>query len=168
MCPSDPSAFSWGSAVSGIVGVAGIGGTLLATYLASREAEKRRLAEQRHDDRTRFHKERVEIYARFISTYKTYRDSIRKHRWPLLPSDEGSLKNVPPPQEARAAFSDVRETVLLVAAKNVVDVADRIFGAALTLENEGMTDSTFEQWDQTALTGLVEFRKAARAEVAPD
>jgi hypothetical protein len=167
MTGPEVSTFPWATLVSGLVGIAGIGGTLLSAHLTSRAAETRRLAEQLYADRTRFHKERVEIYARFISAMKLYRDSVIKHRAPIFDSDPQD--GTPLPEIARTAFAAARETLLLVAADDVGVIADRVFGATTTLAvGNKMSKEVFEQWDQVALTALAEFRKAARLELLTD
>lgn len=177
MSAADSAAFPWAIVVSGIVGIAGIAGTLFSGHFANRAAEKRRLAEQQHEDRTRFHKERVEVYARFIAAYKAYRGLVYKKRYPPVVQENDTLAMLNPftlspphPEEvrqARAAFSEVREALILIAFKEVADVADRVFGAATTLDNDKMTAEKVEEWDQIALKALAEFRKAARAELLP-
>lgn len=157
VCTSDVGTFPWAVV---IVGVAGIGGTLLSAHLTSGAAEKRRLAEQQHADRTRFHKERMDVYVRFISATKTYREL-------LIDLRGRSMIEVVKVYDARAAYAEVREALLLVAEENVARIADKVFGAVTTLEDAKMSDSTFEEWDQIALTSLADFRKAARAELQP-
>jgi hypothetical protein len=127
MSAADFNAFPWATVISGVVGVAGIAGTLFGGHFANRAAEKRRLAEQHHEDRTRFHKERVEVYARFISAYKAYRELVRKKRNPpvVQENDTRAMLNPftpspPHPEEvrrARAAFAEEREALSLIAFK---------------------------------------------------
>jgi hypothetical protein len=83
----------------GLVGIAGIAGTLLGAHFTNRAAEKRRLEEQRHDDRTRLHMEKVEIYARFITATRNYRKALSRKR---SPAHIGNLNN--PQQDNRDDF----------------------------------------------------------------
>jgi hypothetical protein len=163
------NAFPWAVVVSGFVAIAGIAGTLLSAHLTSRAAEKRRLAEQQYEDRTRFHKDRIEIYARFISAFKLYRESLIKQRTPPLNVvEEGLFELAPSPSKTRAAFAEVRETLLFISNKAVAQAAESVFGAATAMENPKQLRTTFDEWDQAALRALTEFRKVARAELLPD
>lgn len=161
--------FPWVQVMSSFVAIAGIAGTLLSGHLASKKAEKGRLAQQRHEDRTRFHKERVETYTRFIGAAKAYRESLINRRigLPAL-SDANSFYENPSRPSARATLAELRETVLLIADDHVAKIAEKIFGAIIALENEQMTEATFDGWDQVALTALADFRQAARAELQPE
>jgi hypothetical protein len=136
--------FPWGVVVSGLVGIAGIAGTLLSAHLANRAAEKRRLAEQQHEDRTRFHKERVEIYSRFIGAFKSYRDWLYKQRSPppVFDSRERTPQSL---HSARAAMAEAREALLLVAADEVAIAANEVFVAAIGMENLETTDPGFDE-----------------------
>ena len=158
--------FPWAVIVSGLVGVAGIVGTLLGGHLTNRAAEKRRLAEQQHEDRTRFHKERVEIYARFIGAFKAYRESMYPQRVSPLPVlIESRESNAPTP---KAALAEVREALLLVAADDVANAANEVFTAAIGMENLPTADTGFDDAEKASLKALGEFRKAARAELLPN
>jgi hypothetical protein len=102
----------------------------------------------------------MDVYVRFISATKTYREL-------LIDLRGRSMIEVVKVYDARAAYAEVREALLLVAEENVARIADKVFGAVTTLEDAKMSDSTFEEWDQIALTSLADFRKAARAELQP-
>lgn len=168
MCSSAASEIPWTAIVSGFLGIAGIAGTLLGVHLTNGASERRRTAEEAHEDRTRFHKDRVQVYARFMAAYKAYRDAVLQQRSPLLLTETPITDRTVSPREARAVFSEVREELKLIALAEVEDVADRLFGAAITLENDKMTDERFQAWDQIALNTLAEFRAAARAELLPE
>ena len=158
------SEFPWAVFVSGLVGIAGIAGTLLSAHLTNRAAEKRRLAEQQHEDRTRFHRERIEIYSRFIGAFNAYRESLYEQRSaPRVPDSRGLR-----PASPRAALAEVLEALRLLAADEVASAACGVFSAAISLENLAVLDPAFELAEKSALSALGEFRKAARAELLPD
>lgn len=158
------SEFPWAVVVSGVVGVAGIAGTLLSGYLTNRAAEKRRLAEQQHEDRTRFHKERIEIYSRFIGAFNAYRESWYQQRSAPPVLDSRGLRAASP----RAVLAEVLEALLLLAADEVATAANGVFSAAISTENLPVLDPAFDVAEKIALRALGEFRKAARAELLPD
>jgi hypothetical protein len=170
MCAAEATGIPWGIVISGAVGVVGIAGTLLSGHFANRAAEKRRLAEQQHDDRTRFHKERVEVYARYIGAIKTYMDAVAEKRWPgrhLLEDFLSTPHQIPSPSAAREACAEICEALVLIAAKEVAQAASRAFSAVIALENNESADTNYQDWDRPAIVALTDFRKAARAEILP-
>jgi hypothetical protein len=69
MCIAQISNLPW----TAIVGVTGIVGTVVVAYLTNLAAEKRLLITQAQEDRTRFHSERIERYARLLTASQSCR-----------------------------------------------------------------------------------------------
>ena len=69
MCTAQASTVPW----TAIVGIAGILGTVLAAYLANVAAARRLSMEQLHEDKTRFHRERLDIYAKLLAASQSCR-----------------------------------------------------------------------------------------------
>lgn len=156
-----------------LIGLAGIAGTLAAAHLANASAERRQRQAQEHEDRTRFHKERVEIYARFLRASRMCRDAAYK-------SVPFTLKNygaAVPQGEQVAIFeryvkswgelTEASEMVGLVASRPVKEIADKVTELARVIVAPD-PDWTAEQLN-TRNTELAElesaFRAAAREEL---
>jgi hypothetical protein len=157
--------FPWAVVVSGVVGIAGIAGTLLSAHLANSAAEKRRLAEQQNEDRTRFHKERVEIYAKFIAAFKAYHNSMYPSGESLLQAPESRQYRAQPP---KSVLAEARESLRLVATDEVASAAKALVKAAVGMENLLVQDPAFEAAEKAALKALQVFRETARAELLPN
>jgi isopentenyl diphosphate isomerase/L-lactate dehydrogenase-like FMN-dependent dehydrogenase len=96
-------------------------------------------------------------------------DAAAEKRWPgILTGDfPSTTRQIPAPSVAGEACAEVREALVLIAAKEVAQAANRVFSAVLALENNQGADSNFQDWNRPAITALTDFRKAARAELLP-
>jgi hypothetical protein len=159
---SDPSAIPWAAIVSGVVGIAG---TLLGGYFSNRAAESRRLAEQRNEDRTRFHKDRLQIYSQFISSAKMYGRALRKELFPSMFPSDAMRDRIPSRSEAFRDLSEARENVLLVASEPVIEATSAVLGAAATLSEADV--AKFAELERELIKSLSNLRKAARVELHP-
>jgi hypothetical protein len=185
----DPAAATvpWPLIVSGIVGIVGIGGTLAAAFLTNRAADRRqaaalaaaeagRQAEREHEDRTRFHKERMQAYAMYLKTVKAYRDACRRCApWapPTLLSanpitqELGVLAAVTERGKALDAFAEAKEVVMLIASPAVRMAATNVSGSLLPLGDLSIDEATFDQRRKVLIEAEVDFSAAARAELLP-
>jgi hypothetical protein len=152
---------------SAVVGIAGIVGTLLGVHFANSAADRRDRLAQQHEDRTRFHKERVEIYARFLRASRTCRDSayksfpftLRNYGAPISQGEQAAIFERY--RNAWAELTEASEMVGLVASLPVKEVADTVTELARAIVAPG-SDWTAEQLNMRN-TELTEFEAAFRA-----
>jgi len=163
--------FPW----SAVVGVAGIVGTLLGVRFANSAAGQREQLTQQHDDRTRFHKERIEIYARFLRASRTCRDAayrsapyILRNYVAAIPQGE-QVAILERFRNSWAELTEASEMVGLVSSLPVKEVADRIteLAHAIVVPDPELTALLLNErnTELAALEGT--FRAAARNELLP-
>jgi hypothetical protein len=156
-----------------VIGLAGIGGTLLAAHLANASAERRQRNDQEHEDRTRFHKERVEIYARFLRASRMCRDAALKSA-PFVVQNYGGA--IPESEQAAilerfrnawAELTEASEIVSLVASLQVNEVADTVteLARAIVVLDRDWTFERLNSRNAELAEFESRFRAAAREEL---
>jgi hypothetical protein len=161
---------------SAVVGVAGIGGTLLAVHLANSAAERRQQRTQQDEDRTRFHKERVEFYARFLKASRMCRDTAYQSARYTLRNYGGSIPQgeqvaiLERYRNAWAELTEASEMVGLVASLPVKEVADTLTDLAreIVFPNPDWTAEQLNRRNTQLAEFETAFRAAARRELLPD
>jgi hypothetical protein len=156
-----------------LIGVAGIGGTLAAAHLANASAERRQRRAQEHEDRTRFHKERIEIYARFLRASRMCRDAGYKSAPFTLRNYGGSIpesEQVAIFERFRTAWAELTEAsemVSLVASLAVKEVADTVteLARAIVALNPDWTAEQLNTRNNELAEFESAFRRAAREEL---
>jgi hypothetical protein len=164
--------FPW----SAVLGIAGIVGTLVAVHLSNSAAEQRQRLAQQHDDHTRFNKERIEIYARFLRASRMCRDAAYKSAGFMLRNHGAAI-----PQSEQIAIleryhnswaelTEASEMVSLVASRPIKEVADRVteLARAIVVPDPDQTAMQLNERN-SELAALEEaFRAAARSELLPE
>jgi hypothetical protein len=107
------------------LGLAGIAGTLLGTGVGAFVTWKGQARQIEHEDRTRFHQQRLAVYAAFNDACNTMVAAIAVNL-PYL--------------DAQAAVIRTFETLRLVASSPVVDAAGRVHAAVTALSQGSSTD----------------------------
>ena len=163
--------FPW----SALVGIAGIAGTLVAAHLGNAAAERRQRLTQQHGDHTRFHKERLEIYARFLKASRMCRDAAYKSAPFTLRNYGGAI-----PQTEQIAIleryhscwaelTEASEMVGLVASPPVQTVAESVTerARAILVPDAELTALQLNEINSELASLEGAFRAAARNELLP-
>lgn len=166
MCVSSAAVFPW----TAVVGIAGILGTIGGVYLTNRAAERRLRAQQEHEDLTRFHKDRVELYAKLLGAVQSCRHAAATIQ--LLPPDKrkeyGERGDYEPFKAAVAELSTANNAVQLVASQSVRDAALSLVGDAALLAVVASADrQKFDSLNQKLAQSESDFSAAAREELLP-
>jgi hypothetical protein len=150
---------------SALVGVAGILGTLAAVYLSNRSAERREFLRQQHEDKARFHKDRIELYGKFVSATRNHLNVAAEIvEWPTDDEDGGDATRGA--TATCSAAKDLHWQVQLVASAPV-SVAAAELGIALQQGPVGDSDDGLDEYLFQVARALGDFLKAARAEILP-
>jgi hypothetical protein len=171
-----------GSDWSLIIAVTGMAttlvGTLLGVYLSNLFAERRQQRRQLDEDRTRFHRDRLEIYTRFLKASQL----VREAAYPLAPQ---FLRNAGQPasadnvterlrrlgryMDARTELIEARQMVALLALpKSAVNrTAQEVFDAADQFLTDGMTAEELSRRNEELAAKERAFLEAAREELLP-
>ena len=162
---SDPAVF-------GLIGVAvGFTGSVLATHLTNEAAERRLRIQLRDQDRTRFHKERAELYGKVLALSQTSRSKIVEYSIAHKNQDDESVSG----QFLLSAISTMTElgattkTVILLGAPETRDAASALFGAASEFfgKSHAPDEAVFEKANDMLREAEDAFADAARAELFP-
>ncbi|HEY1890065.1 MAG TPA: hypothetical protein VGG63_06645 [Steroidobacteraceae bacterium] len=118
-----------------IVGIAGIAGTVLATYLTNRSAAERVRLQQNYEDSRRFHAERRELYGKLLAQAQTCRElSVRNHNHENNPLSEDSDEAMKPlALDAFLTLSMTGKQVQLIATAPTQTAADTLVKNATVL-----------------------------------
>lgn len=164
---SAASSFPW----TAVVGIAGIAGTLLGSYLTNRAAEKRLLLEQAHNDRTRFHKERAELYGRLLSAAQACISAAIdiKRLTPDKRKEFAEQVSYPPFEEAVRGLTAAKSAVQLVASHPVRKAADEVVWRAvkLALVAASGQEDKFQDENRRLDEFVSAFAASARDELLP-
>jgi hypothetical protein len=152
------------------MGIAGIVGTFLSGYFANRATERRQLLSQDHEDRTRFHQERIEIYATLLKSLERYRDSMAESvRLTVAGANESQTAAVYDRiKNAVDTLMDPIQMVLLVASPPVGAALGPVIQTARALNVVGSSAAQFDDLSEKFSTAVADFRQAAREELLPD
>jgi hypothetical protein len=156
-----------------LIGIAGIVGTLTAAHLANASAERRQRQAEWHEDRTRFHKERAELYARFLLRSKEHAEAavnavahgLAKKAIPSTPRESEIL------ERWRNAWTTLEETgtaIQLMSTEPVRAAADDAMRAADALFKAGRSAEDLPPLEATRQKAMEAFKDAARAELFPN
>jgi hypothetical protein len=156
-----------------ILGIAGIIGTLLGGWLGNLYAEKRQRMSELHEDRTRFHKERIELYGKLLLASQSCRQAATAAARHFLgiPDDTTDAKQTAALEPIKASItqlSAVAKMVDLVASGDVRKAAEDLVGSAALLSVPGWkSESEFDGYNFALAEAETAFSDAARCEVLP-
>lgn len=169
MTPSD-AVVPWPALISGVVGIAGVAGTLAGIFLTNRVGELRVQMQQDHDDRCRFHNERVELYGRLLAASQTCRDaaaSLSLH----VDETEGDVEEgaMRPLQDAIGRVVIAGKMAELVASERVLLASIALTNAAVVLAVPAswQGDQGIEKYCLELADAESDFSDAARSELLP-
>ena len=170
------STIPWPLIVTGLVSALGIGGTLGATILSNRAADRRRMADQKDNARTLFHQERLNMYAALITKAHALSHASQKCQpWSrtrdLLENNYEISESKKALQlamdHAHVAMEDAGECVLIVGSEKVRTAAKLVlvYGRGFT-QGEMDIDPFFDNHGKLSEACAI-FSNAARDELLP-
>jgi hypothetical protein len=160
------SSFPW----TAVVGLAGIAGTLLGAYLSNKAAIKRLRIEQEHDDRTRFHRERAELYGKLLLAVQSCRRTAGDIQ--LLPLEKrkeyGEHGDYEPFKLVITELNTARNAVQLVSSSRVRESAEKVVIDAVVLTvGASAEEERFHTLNEKLSQSEAAFAEAARDELLP-
>lgn len=131
LCTPSPrtAEIPWAALISGVVGIAGIAGSILTARFANRDAERRMRLQQEYEDGRRFHKERVELYGRVLGQAQTFRLKALELRQSLKGSGQTPI-GWAAMTAVMVELSGTGKMAQLLGNTNTKDAAEKFLNAA--------------------------------------
>lgn len=172
MCDFYSVSIPWRDLITGVVGIAGIAGTCFGVVWTNRAADTRRVADREHEDRTRFHKERAELYARFLQRSKEHSEAavnavahgLARKAIPSTPQEVEMFERC---RNAWTALEEAGAAIELMSTEPVRAAAESAMRAADVLFTAGRSAAELPQLEATRQNAVDAFKAATRAELLP-
>lgn len=164
-CAPATASFPWSVVISGIVGVVGTIGGVIATNMG---AGRRMRQQQNYEDSRRFHKERAELYGKLLGLTQTFRLRSIELRQILQGKKEDATSAWHALTATMRDLSEAAKTAQLLGGPATQDAADAVLSSAGELgKGSEADDAAFKALDTKFRSAEAKFREAARTELMP-